>query len=364
MTTPPAEDDDQQGTPRPQPQYPPPHGQAGQAGYPGAGPPGHRQAGSPGYSQPGYPPAGQPRHPQGQPGHPPPGNPQGQPGHPPAGQPGNPQGQPGYPPPGHPQGQPGYPPAGQPGHPQGQPGHPPASQPGHSQGLPGYPGAEGVAQGPPPYYPAAPASAGLAFPGSARPQSGSAVTSLVLGILGLLGSFFGALLAIVFGIVALVRIRRTGLRGRAMAMTGIVLGIMWTGLTVGFILLVLHSTSYGSVGGLQAGACFDNLQPGQASTQVHYLSSCAQPHNGQVVGTFVLSGSAWPGTPTVRREASAGCAALLGNVLRQQALSSGVSVQNYTPDQQAWSSGDRSASCVLLDPDTRHPGPMLAPGAP
>jgi hypothetical protein len=354
MTTPPAEDDDQQGTPRPQPQYPPPHGQADQAGYPGTGPSGYPGAGQP-QGQPGYPPPGQPGHPQGQPGYPP------------AGQPGHPQGQPGYPPagqPGHPQGQPGYPPAGQPGHPQGQPGYPPAGQPGYSQGQPGYPGVEGGAQSPPPYYPAAPVSAGLAFPGAVRPQSGSAVTSLVLGILGLLGSFFSALLAIVFGIVALARIRRTGLRGRALAMTGIVLGIMWTGLTVGFILLVIHGASYGSVGGLRAGACFDNLQPGQVSTQVHYLSSCTQPHNGQVVGTFVLSGSAWPGKSAVRRQASAGCAAMLGNVLRQQALSSGVSVLNYTPDQQAWSSGDRSASCVLLDPDARHAGPMLAPGAP
>ena len=55
---------------------------------------------------------------------------------------------------------------------------------------------------------------------------------------------------------------------------------------------------------------------------------------------------------------------MLGSVLGQRALSHGVSLLNYTPDQQAWSSGDRSASCVLLDPDTRRTGSMFAPGAP
>ena len=55
---------------------------------------------------------------------------------------------------------------------------------------------------------------------------------------------------------------------------------------------------------------------------------------------------------------------MLGSVLQQHALGSGVSALNYTPDQQAWSSGNRSASCVLLDPNSRHTGSMLAPSGP
>jgi hypothetical protein len=168
----------------------------------------------------------------------------------------------------------------------------------------------------------------------------------------------------VFGIVALVWIRRTGGLGRAMAVTGIVLGVMWTGLTVVFIVLGIHAADYGNIGRLRAGACFDTVQPGRVSTQVRFLSSCAQPHNGQIAGTFALSGSAWPGAPALHRQASAGCTAMLGSVLRQHALSPGVSVLNYTPDRQAWSSGDRSASCVLLDPGSRHTGSMFAPAGP
>jgi hypothetical protein len=176
----------------------------------------------------------------------------------------------------------------------------------------------------------------------------------------LLSSFLSPILAIVFGIVALVWIRRTGGRGRVMAITGIVLGVMWIGLTVVFIVLGVHAVNYGNLGRLQAGACFNNLQPGQVSTQVHFLSSCSQPHNGQVVGTFVLSGQTWPGASALHREASAGCTAMFRSVLRQHSLRSGVSALNYTPDQQAWASGTRSASCVLLDPDARHTGSMFA----
>jgi hypothetical protein len=149
-----------------------------------------------------------------------------------------------------------------------------------------------------------------------------------------------------------------------MAITGIVLGVMWTGLTIVFIVLVVHAVNYGSLGRLQAGACFNTLRPGQVSTQVHFVSSCSQPHNGQVVGTFVLSGQTWPGAPALHREASAGCAAMLGSVLRQHALRSGVSSLNYIPDQQAWSSGARSASCVLLDPNSRQTGSMFAASGP
>lgn len=79
-------------------------------------------------------------------------------------------------------GRPGYGPA-----PSGQPGYPPFGQP--------------------VYRP-------VPTPG----RDGFAIAALVLGLVG------GALLAIVFGIVALTRIRSSGRKGRGMAITGIVLG--------------------------------------------------------------------------------------------------------------------------------------------
>jgi hypothetical protein len=194
----------------------------------------------------------------------------------------------------------------------------------------------------------------------AGPHSTSAFTGLVLGILGLLASFLAPVLAIIFGITGLNRIRRTGQRGRAMAATGILLGVMWIVLTALFAVLIIHNQSYGSIAALRAGSCFDNAKPGQVAVQVRYLPSCAQPHNGEVVGTFALSGTAWPGRQALSREAAAKCAALLTSVLGQQTLSSGVRGINYSPNQQSWATGTRAVSCVLLDPNATHTGSMLA----
>lgn len=69
------------------------------------------------------------------------------------------------------------------------------------------------------------------YPPPRRPSSGLAITALVLGVLGLLGSWFvlGAglgIIAIIIGAVALARINRGTASGRGMAITGIVLGVI------------------------------------------------------------------------------------------------------------------------------------------
>ena len=81
---------------------------------------------------------------------------------------------------------------------------------------------------PPRYPPPAPGGPPVAWaqPGyGGAPRDGGtdgfAVASLVLGILS------GSLLAIIFGIVALGRIRRDGTGGRGLAIAGTVLGFLW-----------------------------------------------------------------------------------------------------------------------------------------
>jgi hypothetical protein len=254
------------------------------------------------------------------------------------------------------------------------PGYPPTAQPGY-QDTPGYQGTgepDYAQTGPGDYRDPYGASATTETPGVpdgtppgrkskiSGSHSAPAFTGLVLGMLGLLASFLAPILAIVFGVAGLTRIRRTGQRGGAIAITGILLGIMWIVLTGLFAVLVIHNESYGSIAALHAGSCFDNAQPGHVAARVRYLSSCAQPHNGEVVGTFALTGTAWPGQRAVSRAAANGCAELLTSVLGQQRLGSGVRGMNYSPNQQAWSTGTRAVSCVLLDPDATHTGSMLA----
>lgn len=337
MTTPPPDHGEQPGYPRSQSQPPdsPQYWQGGPAGYPQTEP-GSYQA----------PPGGYPTEPgsyQTAPGS----YQSGPAGYPQAGPPGYPQTS--YPQAGYPQtnySQAGYEQAGY-----SQPGYPPPGYP--PPGLPGYPG-PGGGGAPPPYYSAGPAG----------PRSGSALTALVLGILGLLGIFLNALLAIVFGIVALVRSRGNGTRGKVMASIGIALGVIWTGLTVLIIVVAVHNGTYGNIGRVQTGGCFDSTQQGTISSQVQF-TPCTQPHNGQVVGTFVLAGgSAWPGRLVISREASTGCSAMLSSVLQQHSLASGIRWLYYYPDSHSWSSGDRSASCVLMDPNAKHTGSLFAQPAP
>jgi Domain of unknown function (DUF4190) len=91
---------------------------------------------------------------------------------------------------------------------------------------------------PPGYPPPAPGGPPVAwaqpgFGGAPRNAGtdGFAVASLVLGILP------GSLLAIIFGIVALGRIRRDGTGGRGLAVAGIVFGCLWPTVVIALAIL-------------------------------------------------------------------------------------------------------------------------------
>jgi hypothetical protein len=98
---------------------------------------------------------------------------------------------------------------------------------------------------PNPYAPQAPTGYAT-YPGGTYPQTtnGLAIASMVLGILWLY--FIGSILAVIFGHVSLSQIKRTGQRGRGMAIAGLVLGYIGIGLLVVGIIAVASSDS-GSV---------------------------------------------------------------------------------------------------------------------
>ncbi|ORV88394.1 hypothetical protein AWC11_14805 [Mycobacterium interjectum] len=56
--------------------------------------------------------------------------------------------------------------------------------------------------------------------------NGFAVASLVCSLFGWVCMFIGAFLGIIFGFVALSQIKRTGQKGRGMAIAGIVVGAL------------------------------------------------------------------------------------------------------------------------------------------
>ncbi len=81
---------------------------------------------------------------------------------------------------------------------------------------------------PPGYPPPPPGGYGYPPPPGYPPPmvgtNGFAVASLVCSLFGWVCLFIGAFLGIIFGFVALSQIKRTGQKGRGMAIAGIVIG--------------------------------------------------------------------------------------------------------------------------------------------
>lgn len=85
----------------------------------------------------------------------------------------------------------------------------------------------------------------------ARKTNGLAVASLVLGLTGFVTCGFTSILAVVFGHVALSQIRRDHTDGRGMAIGGLVLGWILTGLWIIYWILVFAGVVAG-IGGIGA----------------------------------------------------------------------------------------------------------------
>lgn len=73
---------------------------------------------------------------------------------------------------------------------------------------------------------------------------------------------------------------------------------------------------------------------------------CSVPHQAEVFATFALPASAWPGTATVRAEASSGCASRLTGYLNPQ-LAISLAQSYVFPDRVAWTAGTRTVICEV-----------------
>ncbi|MFJ8006460.1 DUF4190 domain-containing protein [Streptomyces fagopyri] len=219
-------------------------------------------------------------------------------------------------------------------------------------------------QGPyqPPPYPQGPYQAwGQGYSPYNRPApfNGLAISALVLGILCFLPA-----VGLVLGIVALVQIRKRGERGRAMAVTGMVLS------TLGIALFVLAvatggsrdfwdgfkdgvGDSAGSAFSLRKGECFD--APGGSLEGVAYdvdKVPCAGRHDAEVFADFRMSGGSYPGDSKVVDAADTRCYALrAAYAMDAWAVPDNVDVYYFTPTRESWRAGDRTVTCMFGNTD-------------
>jgi hypothetical protein len=226
--------------------------------------------------------------------------------------------------------------------------------------------------------PAAPGAGAAAPPGHrAGPgrANGFAIASLVLGLLGV--TVLGAVLSIVFGIVALRQIRRRWQRGRGMAIAGIVFSVLWlaaigalVGINVGgsggktpsagrpSASAPAGRSSSAAPGGrsvnvfaLRPGECFQNPPASQTVLGVTYVTvvGCTTPHNAQAFVQFNAAGTGYPGASALKVQADRGCHARIRANVQTSKIKSTMSLHYLYPLQSSWSTGHRTITCLIVN---------------
>jgi MFS family permease len=187
--------------------------------------------------------------------------------------------------------------------------------------------------------------------------NGFAIASFILGLIG------GALLSVIFGVIALSQLRRRQQGGRGFAIAGLVLSGLWVLVLAGAIIsAALLSANRASANGqitksgnvsifsLHVGDCFQNPS-GNSQLSVTGVTAvpCSTAHNAQAFAAFSATGASYPGNAKLLREASRGCQSRESGDLDRSKLTSTMSLHFLFPEQQSWADGHRRVTCLVVD---------------
>ena len=261
------------------------------------------------------------------------------------------------------------PPPGQPGYGQPQYGQPQyGQQPGYDQG--GYdPSQYGQNQygqgqyGQPGYAPAT-SPYGQVMPASSGKTNGFAIAALVFGAIG------GVVLSVIFGIVALTQIKKRGDKGRGMAVAGLALSAVWLLICAGALVFII-ATDAGKdtpaavdpvtttqseeepddggtidVDDLAVGDCVNGLNDSGSTLRTLPSVQCSEPHEGEVVSIFNLTGSSYPGDDVVEKKAEDQCFDELDSYSPSTQEDQTIGIFYLHPTRATWATGDREVICM------------------
>lgn len=182
--------------------------------------------------------------------------------------------------------------------------------------------------------------------------SGFAIASFVFGLIGVV------ILGVIFGIVALRRIGRRGLRGRGFAIAGLVLSALWTLLFATIIAIALLTSAERDAQGrvtdsgsesvfdLREGDCLNDLEEAESELSVD-VTPCRRPHDAEVVSEFILTESTWPGLAFVGRQAERRCPKEVDSASAGAPLRDEIRTFYFHPTEESWNqSNDRAVLCV------------------
>ncbi|MET8577955.1 DUF4190 domain-containing protein [Streptomyces sp. NPDC005012] len=226
---------------------------------------------------------------------------------------------------------------------------------------------------PAPYGAAAPYGApqGVPYGGFAPqpPVSGLAVTSLVFGVLCCVPLF-----GVVFGVAALVRMRKQPQRGKGLAIAGIALSAVgsvllalalatgaWGEFRKGFSEGIEEGVREANVtASLEPGDCFDEPgMPEDAAELERYEVDdirevdCAAPHDGEAFARVDLPAGAYPGEDEVVESADSICSKEMTSYSKDAwRLFQHAYVTYFYPAADNWAVDDRSIVCVYAPLET------------
>ncbi|BDI22593.1 DUF4190 domain-containing protein [Herbiconiux sp. L3-i23] len=215
----------------------------------------------------------------------------------------------------------------------------------------------------------------------------------VVSIVALILGFLFPLGGIIAGAVGLAQVKRTGEKGRGLAIGGIVVGSIMTVLTIlaviGLVALAAFTSSQANdptrdslgappsqediFGGdsddapesvdvftLQIGDCLNEASADVVSSVE--AVDCAAPHDYEVFTEFQVPGDAFPGIDEVDLAASDGCYAAFPAFVGLSYEESTLDYSYFAPTEESWAGGDRLVSCLIIDPAAQTVGTLAGAG--
>ena len=181
-------------------------------------------------------------------------------------------------------------------------------------------------------------------PAPRRRTDGVAVATFISGLIPAIP------VTLILGPMALIRIGRSGARGRALAITGLVLAGLWVVAAAIVAAAIItrppppKPVTLPRVFSLRPGECLNSGSNGISGLQV---LSCSQAHGAEVFATFRVAGSHYPGAMALQQQAREGCASRLSGYLNPQLAAASLAQSFVYPDAGAWSAGERTVVCTV-----------------
>ncbi|VXB27035.1 DUF4190 domain-containing protein [Aeromicrobium sp. 9AM] len=197
-------------------------------------------------------------------------------------------------------------------------------------------------------------------PPSAAPSKAMAITALVLAIFG----FFVLTLiaAVILAIIVLVRSKDGRPHGKGMAISALIISVLWVaGFVIAIVAIVSSQPERDSsgqvvegghvlVGNIRTGDCLTK-EP-SASTQLTVeLTPCSKPHREEAFANFDLGDGDFPGQPEVDRLAEAGCVQRYEDYVGVPADSTELVIAYLRPFKDSWKV-DPEVTCLVSEGGT------------